>query len=57
MYNGLTTLEDAADAINAEGSFFFQKYTTPKTQEVLAKEGTRRPTTSVPLASRAPMSS
>jgi nitrogenase molybdenum-iron protein beta chain len=38
MYNGLTKLEDAADSINAEGSFFFQKYTTPKTQEYIAKE-------------------
>lgn len=38
MYNGLTTLEDAADSINAEGSFFFQKYTTPKTQAYVAKE-------------------
>ncbi len=39
MYNGLTTLEAAGDSINAEGSFFFQKYTTPKSQEFLAKEG------------------
>ena len=38
MYNGLTTLEDTADSINAEGSFFFQKYTTPKTQEVMKKD-------------------
>lgn len=38
MYNGLTTLEDAADSINAEGSFFFQKYATAKTQEYIAKE-------------------
>ncbi len=38
MYNGLTTLEDAADSINAEGSFFFQTYTTPKTQEYVVKE-------------------
>ncbi len=38
MYNGLTTLEDAADTINAEGTFFFQKYTTPKTQELIVKE-------------------
>jgi len=42
MYNGLTTLEDAADSINAEGSFFFQKYTTPKSQEFLAKEGDQK---------------
>jgi len=38
MYHGLTTLEDAADSINAEGSYFFQKYSTPKSQEFLAKE-------------------
>lgn len=38
MYNGLTTLEETADTINAEGSFFFQKYTTPKTQEFMNKE-------------------
>ena len=38
MYNGLTTLEDAADSINAEGTFFFQKYTTLKTQELVTKE-------------------
>ncbi|RZM79754.1 nitrogenase molybdenum-iron protein subunit beta [Leptolyngbya iicbica] len=38
MYNGLTKLEDAADSINAEGSYFFQKYTTPKCQELTAKE-------------------
>lgn len=38
MYNGLTTLEDAGDSVNAEGSFFFQKYTTPKTQELFNKE-------------------
>lgn len=38
MYNGLTKLEDAADSINAEGTFFFQKYTTPKTQEYINKE-------------------
>lgn len=39
MYNGLTTLEDTADTLNAEGSFFFQKYTTPKSQEYIVKEG------------------
>jgi nitrogenase molybdenum-iron protein beta chain len=38
MYNGLTTLEATADSINAEGTFFFQKYTTPKTQEYITKE-------------------
>ncbi|MBE7382433.1 MAG: nitrogenase molybdenum-iron protein subunit beta [Leptolyngbya sp. SIO1E4] len=38
MYNGLTTLEDAADSVNAEGTFFFQKYTTPKTQEYINKD-------------------
>ena len=38
MYNGLTMLEAAADSINAEGSFFFQKYTTPKTQDYITKE-------------------
>lgn len=38
MYNGLTTLEEAGDSINAEGTFFFQKYTTPKTQEYINKE-------------------
>jgi nitrogenase molybdenum-iron protein beta chain len=38
MYNGLTTLEDAADSINANGTFLFQKYTTPKTQSYIAKE-------------------
>lgn len=38
MYNGLTTLDDAADSINAEGSFFFQKYTTPKTQEYISHD-------------------
>jgi nitrogenase molybdenum-iron protein beta chain len=37
MYNGLTTLADAADSINAEGSYFFQKYTTPKCQELTEK--------------------
>jgi nitrogenase molybdenum-iron protein beta chain len=57
MYNGLTTLEDAADSINAEGSFFFQKYSTPKSQEYWRKKATRRPTTSVPSASKAPTSS
>lgn len=38
MYNGLTTLEEAGDSINAEGSFFFQKYTTPKTQELIGQD-------------------
>lgn len=38
MYNGLTKLEDAADSINAEGTFFFQKYSTAKTQNYIAKE-------------------
>ncbi|MEB3230922.1 MAG: nitrogenase component 1, partial [Leptolyngbyaceae bacterium] len=38
MYNGLTTLEEAGDSINAEGTFFFQKYTTPKTQDYITKE-------------------
>jgi nitrogenase molybdenum-iron protein beta chain len=38
MYNGLTKLEDAADSINAEGTFFFQKYTTAKTQAYVGKE-------------------
>jgi nitrogenase molybdenum-iron protein beta chain len=38
MYNGLTKLEDAGDSINGEGTFFFQKYTTPKTQEYINKE-------------------
>jgi len=38
MYNGLTTLAETADSINAEGSFFFQKYTTPKTQELINKD-------------------
>ncbi len=38
MYNGLTTLEDTANSINAEGTFFFQKYTTPKTQDYIAKD-------------------
>ncbi len=38
MYNGLTTLEEAGDSINAEGSFFFQKYTTPKTQALIAEQ-------------------
>jgi nitrogenase molybdenum-iron protein beta chain len=42
MYNGLTTLEDAADSINAEGSFFLQKYSTPRSQEYLAKEGDQK---------------
>jgi nitrogenase molybdenum-iron protein beta chain len=59
MYNGLTTLADTAPtAINAEGSFFFQKYSTPKTQEFHGEGmATKRPTTSVPLASKAPTSS
>ncbi|VEP17353.1 Nitrogenase molybdenum-iron protein beta chain [Hyella patelloides LEGE 07179] len=38
MYNGLTKLEDAGDSINGEGTFFFQKYTTTKTQEWIGKE-------------------
>jgi len=38
MYNGLTTLEEAGDAINGEGTFFFQKYSTLKTQEYLEKD-------------------
>ncbi len=38
MYNGLTTLEETADTINAEGTFFLQKYTTPKTQDYMTKE-------------------
>ncbi|MFP4132651.1 MAG: nitrogenase molybdenum-iron protein subunit beta [Halothece sp.] len=38
MYNGLTTLDETADSLNAEGTFFFQKYTTPKTQEYIEKE-------------------
>ncbi|MEM9540523.1 MAG: nitrogenase molybdenum-iron protein subunit beta [Cyanobacteria bacterium P01_E01_bin.42] len=38
MYHGLTKLEDAADSINAEGAFFFQKYSTSKTQEYITKE-------------------
>jgi nitrogenase molybdenum-iron protein alpha/beta subunit len=38
MYNGLTTLEEAGDSINSEGTFFFQKYTTPKTQDYITKE-------------------
>jgi nitrogenase molybdenum-iron protein beta chain len=42
MYNGLTTLEDAGDSINAEGSFFFQKYSTPKPRNYMAKEGDQK---------------
>lgn len=42
MYNGLTTLDEAADSVNAEGSFFFQKYTTPKAQEFIANSGTQK---------------
>jgi len=38
MYNGLTTLEEAGDAANGEGTFFFQKYSTLKTQELVTKE-------------------
>jgi nitrogenase molybdenum-iron protein beta chain len=38
MYNGLTTLEEAGDSINGEGTFFFQKYSTLKTQEYLEKD-------------------
>lgn len=45
MYNGLTTLEAAGDAINGEGTFFFQKYTTPKSQELVNSWG--QPTYSV----------
>jgi len=39
MYNGLTTLEETGDSVNAEGSFFFQKYTTPKSQNFFRDAG------------------
>jgi nitrogenase molybdenum-iron protein beta chain len=38
MYQGNTTLEDAADAINAEATIALQSYSTTKTREYIAKE-------------------
>lgn len=38
MYPGGTPLEEAADSINAEATFSFQKYSTTKTLEYISKE-------------------
>jgi nitrogenase molybdenum-iron protein beta chain len=38
MYQGNTTLEDAADSINAEGTIALQAYSTTKTREYIGKE-------------------
>jgi nitrogenase molybdenum-iron protein beta chain len=38
MYNGLTTLEEGADSINAEGTISFQKYATEKTLNYINSE-------------------
>jgi nitrogenase molybdenum-iron protein beta chain len=38
MYQGKTTLEEAADSINAEGTIALQAYSTIKTREYIGKE-------------------
>jgi nitrogenase molybdenum-iron protein beta chain len=38
MYQGNTTLEDAADSINAEGTIALQAYSTVKTREYIEKD-------------------
>jgi len=38
MYQGKTTLEDAADSINAEGTIALQAYSTVKTREYIEKD-------------------
>ena len=49
MYQGGTTLEDAADSINAEATFSFQKYSTTKTLSFLKQEGGQKTATYRPV--------
>lgn len=52
MYNGGTTLEEGADAINAKATISFQKYSTPKTLDYLAQEGGQKTATYRPIGVR-----
>ncbi|MBD2313082.1 nitrogenase molybdenum-iron protein subunit beta [Desertifilum sp. FACHB-1129] len=44
MYQGKTTLEEAADSINAEGTIALQAYSTIKTREYIQKEWNQQAT-------------
>lgn len=44
MYQGKTTLEEAADSINAEGTIALQAYSTIKTREYIEKEWNQQAT-------------
>jgi nitrogenase molybdenum-iron protein beta chain len=52
MYNGGTTLEDAADSINAKATISFQKYSSPKSLEYLAEKGGQKTATYRPIGIR-----
>jgi nitrogenase molybdenum-iron protein beta chain len=52
MYVGGTTLEDAADSINAEATIAFQSYATTKTREYIQKEWGQQTFVSRPVGIR-----
>lgn len=52
MYPGGTPLEVAAQCLNAEATFSFQRYTTPKTLEFLAEASGRPTLTARPVGIR-----
>jgi nitrogenase molybdenum-iron protein beta chain len=52
MYPGGTPLEAAAQCLNAEATFSFQRYTTPKTLEFLAEASGRPTLTARPVGIR-----
>ena len=52
MYPGGTTLEDAADSINAETTIAFQSYATTKTREYIEKEWNQPTSVARPMGIR-----
>lgn len=52
MYPGGTTLEDAADSINAEATIAFQAYATTKTREYIEKDWGQKTYVSRPVGIR-----
>jgi nitrogenase molybdenum-iron protein beta chain len=57
MYNGLTTLEEPVTRSMPRAASSSRSTPPPKPRTTSPRSGVKRPTTSVPLASRAPMSS
>ncbi len=52
MYQGNTTLEDAADSINAEATIALQAYSTAKTREYIEKEWGQKTVVARPVGIR-----